>query len=71
MNVDRPHFIWERTIIGRAQPVKVPCLDFGVNGWKRNNIIASHELSEELAKLPINELEKLFPCPAPPKEETA
>ncbi|HEY7244435.1 MAG TPA: hypothetical protein VH678_11205 [Xanthobacteraceae bacterium] len=70
MNVNRPHFLWEKTIVGRPQPVKVPCVDFGVNGWKRSNIIAYHELSGELAKLPIAELEKLFPCPAS-REETA
>ena len=71
MNIGRPHFVWERTGHGRPQPVKVYELDFGVNGWKRDKIVACHELSDELIKLPIEELVKLFPCPQPPQEEAA
>jgi hypothetical protein len=71
MNASRPHFLWEKTIHGRPQPVKVSELDFGVNGWKRKFILAYHELSDELAKLPISELEKLFPCPAQTEETAA
>jgi hypothetical protein len=44
-------------------------LDFGVNGWKRKFILAHHELSDELAKLSLNELAKLFPCPVQPEEK--
>ncbi len=63
---DKPHLVWYESTTGRYWPQKWFVMEFGVNGWRKQHVKATHELSGKLAELPIDDLVKLFP--PPPRE---
>jgi hypothetical protein len=60
---DLPRYlVWVRGLTG-PEPQKWTALDFGINDWKRAQILAYSELSEEDRHLSLTALASRFPPP--------
>lgn len=61
---DKPHFVWVRTHAG-PQPQKWAVLNYGVNGrmLKTGEVLATHQLTDALYALPIDDLVTIYPPP--------
>jgi len=57
------YFVWVRGLTG-PEPQKWAALDFGIDDWKRTQILAYSELSEEDRHLSLATLASRFPPPA-------
>ncbi len=60
---DLPRYlVWVRGLDG-PEPQKWAELDFGVGEWKRPQVLAFRELSEEERSLPLSALARRYPPP--------
>ena len=58
--VERPFFVWVSGPKG-LNPQKWSELNFGLNNWKKQIVVAWHPLSADQFLLPIDDLTKSFP----------
>jgi hypothetical protein len=56
------YFVWVRGLDG-PEPQKWASLDFGVDGWKRSQVLAYLELPEEERHLSLSTLARRYPPP--------
>ena len=60
---DQPHFVWVKGLRG-PEAQKWAELDFGVSGWKRDQVLAAHPITrEEFEKFDLNTLKRIYPAP--------
>ncbi|MBR0718708.1 hypothetical protein [Bradyrhizobium liaoningense] len=61
---DQPprYFVWVRGLDG-PEPQKWAALDFGVDGWKRSQVLAYLELAEDERRLSLSMLARRYPPP--------
>jgi hypothetical protein len=56
------YFVWVRGLAG-PEPQRWASLDFGIDDWKRAQVLAYRELSEEDLHLPLAVLASRYPPP--------
>lgn len=56
------YFVWVRGLDG-PEPQKWASLDFGVDGWKRSQVLAYLELAEDERHLALSMLARRYPPP--------
>jgi len=59
------YFVWVRGL-GGPEPQKWAALDFGVDGWRRKQVLAYLELPEDERHLSLSMLAERYP---PPRQE--
>jgi hypothetical protein len=61
-----PYFVWVRGLEG-PEPQKWMTMDFGVDDWKRSQVLAYLELPQDERPLSLSVLARRYP---PPRVET-
>gem|GEM_PF-1446054 len=56
------YFVWVRGLVG-PEPQKWAALDFGVDDWKREQVLACRELPEQERHHSLAMLARLYPAP--------
>jgi len=56
------YFVWVRGLDG-PEPQKWAALDFGVDGWKRSQVLAYLELPQDERSLSLSTLARRYPAP--------